>query len=135
MKNVTKNTSMYKDKNNKCHHCSLEINKKQDLYYLFIAVHRGTRNSSYLCMCDKCFYQNADDTLINRLDDLSTGDIKGDPTDNWRTCPYCKVTLQYANIKNNFQIAEIFGSSLNTLVLHRKCYYTNIDISENDYSP
>ena len=113
-----------------------DINKKEDLYYLFIYIRRFSedKHTKYLTMCDKCFYLNADDTLINRLDDLSIGNVGGNNADNWRTCPYCKVTLQYANIKNNVQVAEILGSTLNTLALHNKCYHKNIGISENEYS-
>jgi hypothetical protein len=125
-----------KKENNKCYCCQSPIDIKQDLYYLFIHIRRFTDNRSpteYLKMCDKCFYLNADDTLITRLNDLSSGNITG-TNDNWRTCPYCKVTLQYANLKSNFQLAEILGSSLNTLALHSKCYNRNIGIPENEYS-
>ncbi len=125
-----------KKENNKCYCCSSEINKKQDLYYLFVHVPRfvASKGPKYLSMCDKCFYLNADDTLIERLNSLSNGSVTGGPTDNWRTCPYCKVTLQFANINANFQLNEILGSTLNPLALHNKCYLKNIGIPENEYS-
>lgn len=126
-----------KSKKEICFQCDYHINKREDLYYIIVSIDRQimTKRTCYLDLCEKCFHSNMDDKIINRFKELSDGNKVFEDTENkviknWRTCPYCQKTLQYASVKSNFQISEILGIDLNTVAIHAKCYFENIGISE-----
>lgn len=128
-----------KSKKEICFQCDCRINKKEDLYYIIISIdrHSISKRTCYLDLCETCFHTNMDDKIINRLKELSNGNKVFEEnndgkkiTKNWRMCPYCQQTLQYANVKSNFQISELLGTDLNTVAIHTKCYFHNIGISE-----
>lgn len=122
-------------KENYCYSCQKKIDHKVDLYYLFV-YHNGTRikrDTRFLHFCDECFHENSDSLMKERLKCLSNVSISGTNDDNWRTCPYCRKTTPYAAINTHFQISEILGSDVNSLILHRKCYHENIGITEDAY--
>ena len=130
---------MKKAKKDTCFQCNYAIKKKEDLYYFIVSINRDAimKRTCYLHICESCFHSNMDDKIINRLKDLSNGNkvFQEDDTlqqvvKNWRNCPYCNKTLQYAMIKANYQISEVLGSDLNTVAIHAKCYYDNIGILE-----